>query len=70
VDREVPWNIDAECGENAAELEGKSIALGRLIGPREVGLFDPDAETEDEERAETDLLQPAGHTFAEAACRE
>jgi hypothetical protein len=43
-----------------AELERKNLALERLTGPREVGLLDPDAEAEDEERAEIDLLEPGG----------
>jgi hypothetical protein len=37
-----------------AESERKNLAVERVTGPGEVGLFDPDAEGEDEERAEMD----------------
>jgi hypothetical protein len=50
--------------KEAAEPEGKKLALGRLTGPREVGLLDPHAEAEDEELADIDLLEPDGLTSA------
>jgi hypothetical protein len=49
--------------KEVAELERRNIALERLTGPREVGLYAPDAEVEDEEPAEIDLLEPDGQAF-------
>jgi hypothetical protein len=46
--------------KEVAELERKNPALERLTGPREVGLLDLDAEAEDEELAEIDLLESDG----------
>jgi hypothetical protein len=59
------WHMDAAI---AMELERKDLDQ-RLPGPREVGLFYPDAEAEDEELAEIDLMEPDGLTFAEFAIR-
>jgi hypothetical protein len=49
--------------KEVAELERQNFAIEWLTGPREVGLLHPDADAEDEERAETDLLEREGHTF-------
>jgi hypothetical protein len=54
------WNMDAEY---AVKLGRKNLDQ-RLIGPRGVRLWDPDARAEDEELAEIDLLRPNGLTFA------
>jgi hypothetical protein len=44
--------------KEAAELELKALGLERPTEPQEMGLFDPDAEAEDEARAEIDLEEP------------
>jgi hypothetical protein len=49
--------------KEVAELERKNIALDRITWPREVGLFDPEADAEDDELTEIDLLEPDGHIF-------
>jgi hypothetical protein len=59
----------SEAVENGRGMRGGAGAEGARPGAADsasgCGLLDPDAEAEDEERAEIDLLKPEGLTFAE-----
>jgi uncharacterized transporter YbjL len=46
--------------KEVAELERENAALERLTGPREVRLRDREADVEEGELAEVDLLEPDG----------